>query len=143
MTAGWRWCAAAALLLVAGACSESFSPSTDTIAGTYIATTLASTTGGVRTDQLAAGATLTITLEANGTTAGLLFVPDGGENGEDVTASLAGTWGVSGDEVTFTQSADTFVRDMTFTATKDRLAGDETLSDTRIEVTLSRAPAGD
>ena len=138
-----RSIAVGAALLGIGACSESFSPSTDTVAGTYIATSLVTTIGGVRTNQIAADATLTITLAADGTTAGLLFAPNVGENGEDVTASLTGTWSLAGDKVTFTESADTFVRDMTFTATKDRLEGDETFGDTRIEVTLERAPAGD
>lgn len=132
-----RTIAAGAVLLGLSACGESFSPSIDTVTGTYTATTLASTTGGVRTDLLAGGATLSITLASNGTTIGQLFVPNAGENGEDLTASLAGTWSLSGDRVTFTESADTFIRDMTFTATEDQLEGDETFSDTRIEVTLA------
>jgi hypothetical protein len=120
------------------ACSDSFSPSTDTVAGAYAASELWSTTGGLRTNQIAAGAVLTLTLAPNGTTTGRLFVPSGNEDGSDLDVSMAGTWALSGDQVTVTQSVDTFVRDMRFTATKDQLAGDETFSSTRIEVTLRR-----
>jgi hypothetical protein len=134
-----RQLVALACLLGVLACGDSFSPSTSTVAGTYAASELWSTTGGIRTNRIAGGAILTITLAPNGTTTGRLFVPGGNENGSDLDVSMAGTWTLSGDQVTFTQGADTFVRDMSLTATEDQLAGDETFSSTRIEVTLHRS----
>ena len=82
-------------------------------AGTYVATTFIEKDGDV--DHLARGLTLTIALSASGTTTGAFFVPEGGEEGEDVAESLAGTWTIEGDAVEFDHVADTFIRDVTWT----------------------------
>src|SRR5690606_24803767 len=84
------------------------------VIGSYSAVTMTTTSAGATTDQLAQGATLELTLGADGATAGRLFVPDGSEDGGDLDADLAGTFSFdeNTDEVSFEQSADTFVRDM-------------------------------
>jgi hypothetical protein len=61
------------------------------------------------------GGELDVTLNADGTTTGHIFVPGAGEGG-DLDESLVGTFSFDEDtgEVTFEQGADTFVRDLTF-----------------------------
>ena len=112
------------------------------VAGSYEATTFETTEDGQTTDQLAEGAQFTITLASDGTTTGNLFIPGGAEDGSDLDASLAGTWtfNASSNSVTFDQDADTFVRDMTFTAVRAgggvQLEGEETFSGVTITVVL-------
>lgn len=90
------------------------------VIGEYRATTFDLTVGGETADQLARGAELTIDLNADGSTTGQLFVPDGAEDGDDLDVSLAGSWSFDDQAktVTFDQEADTFVRDMTFTVVR-------------------------
>lgn len=113
------------------------------VVGSYEATTFTTTQDGDTTDQLAQGAEFTIELDGDGTTTGQLFVPDGGEEGGDLDESLDGTWTFDSGSgmVEFDQSADTFVRDMTFSAVGVgggvRLEGEETFGDgVTIEVVL-------
>ncbi len=120
------------------ACGDSFSPTQSNVAGTYSATRLETVTGGVTTDQLAAGATLTLALAANGSVTGRLFVPNGDEGGGKLDESMAGTWVLSGGSVTFSQTADTFVRNTTFTATSDKLTGEMTFGGTTVTLTLAK-----
>ena len=71
-----RATAALAFAMSMAACGNDNSPvSPLTVVGTYTATQLTTTTGGVTTNQLAAGATITLVLGADGTTVGRLFVP--------------------------------------------------------------------
>lgn len=131
--------AAAVSIFAIVACSNSFSPTTDNVAGTYVATTLKTTapsSGGI--NQLSAGVTLTMTLHANGTVTGALVVPQSQQNPTPLTADLAGTWSLSSGKVTFSQSADTFVRNLSFTANKNDLSVDDTVANTRYQVTLTR-----
>lgn len=114
------------------------------VVGSYEATTFETTENGETTDQLAAGAEFTITLTSDGTTTGNLFVPGGAEDGGDLDASLAGTWTFNGNghTVEFDQDADTFVRDMTFTATRSgggvQLEGEESFGGPTITVVLEQ-----
>ncbi len=125
------------------ACGGSDEPSTTPIAGTYVATFFQTTGSSGQRDEIAAGSTLTITLAANGTTTGHLHVAASGGN-PALDADMAGTWTATENHVvTFTQSADTFVRNMPFTWGSDIqgisiLSGDKVFSSTRIEVTLTR-----
>ena len=114
----------------------SFAPSVNNLAGTYTAITFRTTSSGIITDQLATGSSLTITLTANGTTTGRLLVPGGAEDGGDLDADMAGTWTLMGSTVRFVQTADTFVRDILFTASPNQLVGDAVFDGTRIELTL-------
>ena len=124
-------------MTIALACDgDPFAPTVSNVTGSYTATTFTTTSGGVTTDHLADGASFTITLRADGTTTGRLFIPGGDEGGGDLDADMAGTWTLTGSTVEFTQTADTFVRDMPFTASRNRLGGIATFSGTTIRVTL-------
>ncbi len=90
-------------------------PPPNPILGTYQATVLTVVIPGRTIDVLATGGSLTIALSANGTTSGRFLVPGGAENGQDLDASMAGTWSQTNDAVRFVQDADTFVRDATWT----------------------------
>ncbi len=122
-------------LLLAAGCSDAIGP--ESLAGTYVATefTLA---GEVSGDVLAAGGSLSITLNADGTTSGSVFVPAALNDGEDFTASLAGTFTVADGSITFTQDADTFVRDITWEVDGTRLRGAGTFSGVTFTVVLTR-----
>ena len=109
------------------------------LAGTYEASTFTVTQGDVTEDLLAGGASITLTLNPDGSTTGQLFVPDGDEDGSDLTADLAGTWTLTGSQVSLEHSADTFVRDMVFTAAGGRLSGEATFGDAALRVVLERA----
>lgn len=127
--------APAAMSIACG--GEAFSPTTANVAGAYTATAF-TTTSGVTTNRLGAGASLTLTLAAGGAVTGQLFVPGGAEGGGNLNADMAGTWTLAGSTVEFTQAADTFVRDMSFVASENRLTGDATFSGTTIHVVLSK-----
>jgi hypothetical protein len=124
--------------LLAQGCSSATSPTVDTVAGSYAATTFEAVDGGQVVDILGQGGTLAIVLQVDLSTTGRLFVPDGGETGEDLDVDLTGTWMLSADTIRFDHSADTFVRDMVFLVEGTRLTGEETFGSTVVRVTLSR-----
>ena len=134
----------AALVLLAAvgagvACGgEAFSPTTQNVAGAYTATAFTTTTGGVTTNQLAAGASLTLDLTVGGAVTGRLFLPGGAEGGANLDEDMAGTWTLTGNTVQFDQSADTFVRDVSFVATENRLTGDDVFGGTTLHVVLTK-----
>jgi len=133
---------AAWIVLVAAAgvaCSgDVVTPTTTTVAGAYTATVFTTTTGGITTDQLAAGSSLALSLTAAGAVTGRLFVPGGAEGGGNLDADMVGTWTLTGSTVDFNQAADTFVRDMSFVATENRLTGDATFGGTNVHVVLTK-----
>lgn len=130
------------LALATGCGGDSFTPTEETVAGSYSATVLTLTTGGQTTDYLALGATVDLTLAADGTTTGRLFVPGGAEGGGNLDADLAGTWDLNGRVVTFNQTADTFIRDSEFSAGENTLTGQEIFSGTTVRLVLARVSAG-
>ena len=110
--------------------------------GTYTATRWVTTGGSGQTDQIVAGSTLTITLNANGTTSGHLHLVSSGSN-PAVDADMAGIWSQLGGVVGFSQNADTFVRNMQFSVVangpKWALDGDQVFSgSTRVQITLTQ-----
>jgi hypothetical protein len=107
-------------------------------AGTYTATTFMVQENGGTTDILADGGLITVILNADGTTAGRIFVPGGGEGGGDFDEDLAGTWTLAGTMVTLDHTADTFLRDMAFTVSGNRLLGEDTFGDVTITVVLAK-----
>jgi hypothetical protein len=117
---------------------DSFSPTVETVAGTYQASLFTVTTASGTTNLLAGGATVDITLAADGSTAGRLFVPGGAEGGGDLEADLSGTWTLNGRTVTFSQEADTFVRDAEFTAGVNSLETETTFNGEVVRLTLAR-----
>jgi hypothetical protein len=104
---------AAALITLASACGSS--TDANPIAGSYVATTFRVTpTGQSEMNILAQGGSLGITIAHDNGTSGTLFVPASATGDVAFTESMAGTAVQSGSTVTFTQSADTFVRNLTF-----------------------------
>ncbi|MDT8341176.1 MAG: hypothetical protein RQ751_06660 [Longimicrobiales bacterium] len=95
------------VLLLAASCGDDGVTEVriEDVAGSYAATQF-SAEGN---DVLAAGGSLTLTLGTNGTVSGLLRVPEG--VGGPFEADMAGTYTLAGDRITFSQQADTFVRD--------------------------------
>lgn len=129
---------AAALVVSIAACSDSFSPTVENVAGDYTLARLTTVTDtGGTVEWMPEGATFTISLAPNGTTTGHLFIP-GANAGSDFNADMAGTWALTGRVVRFTQTADSFVRDMDFIAGNKNLTGDETFTDTRVRVVLTK-----
>lgn len=112
------------------------------VAGDYAAEgdqgTLMRTANGQTVDQLANGASVTITLSADGLTSGRLFVPGAEEDGSDFEADLAGTWSLRNETVEFSHEADTFIRDMSFEVEDGQLLGDEVFPDERIQIMLQK-----
>ena len=123
-------------LSVAASCGDDTPVSPLSVAGTYAATQLTTTTGGVTTNQLAAGASVTLVLGADGTTVGRLFVP--ASTSPAVDASLNGTWNLTNGDVDLTSSTDTFLRDMLFAVSGNTLVGDQTFGATRIQIVLTK-----
>jgi hypothetical protein len=128
------------LALVLGGCGDddNFSPTIETVAGSYSAATFTVTTAEGTLDLLAQGSHVTLNLATDGTTTGQLFIPGGGEDGEDFDADLTGTWTLNGSTVTFDQAADTFFRDVEFAADRDRLTGEGDFGDESIRLVLTK-----
>jgi hypothetical protein len=129
----------AAILL---ACGGSDTTAPNPLVGSYFASQWTTTGGSGQTNQLLAGSTLNIALNSDGTTSGHLHVAAGGGN-PAFDADMAGTWRQEGLTVTFTQTADTFVRDTPFTVVANgstwALTADHVFSGQRIQLTLSRS----
>jgi hypothetical protein len=119
--------AAATAVLLLG-CGESFSPSVDNVSGDYHASVLTATQGASTVNFLQSGGSLEITLNPDGSTSGRLFLPGGAENGADLDVDLAGTWTLTGSSVFFAQQGDTFIRDVPFTASRNRLSAENTFN---------------
>jgi hypothetical protein len=127
------------LTIAFAACGDdSFSPTEETVAGSYAASTFTLETSAGTTDLLELGAVASITLAADGTTTGEIFVEGGAEDGGDLDENLTGTWTLTGSTVTFDQGADTFVRDVEFTAGRDRLTGEGTFDEGTIRLVLTK-----
>ncbi|HYC31874.1 MAG TPA: hypothetical protein VEB59_06255 [Gemmatimonadales bacterium] len=134
-----RLSAALAIASLLAACGdESFSPTVDNVPGTYTASSFTLTSAGVTVDLLDQGASVEVTLAPSGTTTGRVFVPDGLEGGEDLDEDLTGTWALNGSTVTFDHTADTFLRDLQFQATRNRLTSEATFFDETIRIVLTK-----
>jgi len=102
------------------------------VSGTWVATVFSVTPSGeAPIDLLAAGASLTITIDAENMTTGSLEIPAGVGGPEVFSASMAGTAIVTETTVRFLQGADSFVPDLvwsrgalTLTVTNQSLGGD-------------------
>jgi hypothetical protein len=131
-----RLLAASLLLVAASACS---STDASPLAGSYVATTFQVTpTGQSMIDVLAQGGTLGISITDDNSTSGTLFVP-ASVAGTAITESMAGTAVQTGNTVRFTQSSDTFVRDLTFTVNGSTLqVVNQPLSGATFNVVLTR-----
>ena len=125
-------------LLVAGACRGTTNP--DPIVGTFLATTFQSAAmGQAAVNVLAQGGTLGVNVANNFTTVGTLIVPAVVNSGVTFTASLAGTAVRTDSTVRFNLPADSFVRDLTFTLTRNRLeARNQIVSGITYDIVLTR-----
>jgi hypothetical protein len=129
----------ALLLVLLAACDgDPAAPTVEEVVGNYHATTLTTQEAGTTTDHLAAGASITLTLNAGLTTAGRLFVPGGNEDGSDFDADLTGSWTLTGRTVNLEHATDTFLRDMPLIADGSRLTGQATFSGVTVRVVLSK-----
>ena len=130
-------CLLVALMLLAGCGGDdAFTPTEESVAGTYQPTVFTVNSGLGPTDLLAAGATVDLTLAPDGTTSGRLFIPGGAEDGGDLDEDLAGTWALSGETVTVDQAADTFIRDVEFTAGRNTLTAEGTFDGVTVSLQL-------
>jgi hypothetical protein len=120
--------------------SEATAPSVP-IAGSYAATEFVTTGSSGQTNQILAGSTLVLVLLANGNVSGLLHMAASGGN-PAFDADMNGTWTQTGNTIAFSQTADTFVRNMTFTLVPNvnswQLSGDQVFSGTEVKVTLKQ-----
>jgi hypothetical protein len=123
------------------ACGSDSTAPNNTVAGAYVATQFITTGSSGQTNQLLAGSTLSLNLNANGTVTGHLHLAATNSN-PVFDADMAGTWTQTGSTVTFAQAADTFVRNMTFAIVANgnlwELVGDGGPAGTRIQITLSQ-----
>lgn len=127
------------LLLLACGGTDTFTPTEESVAGTYEASAFTLTGFTGTTDLLLAGATVDVTLAPDGTTSGRLFVPGADEDGSDLDEDLGGTWTLAGNTVTFDLSADTFVDEVDFIAGDHTLTGEGTFDGASVSLQLVRA----
>ncbi|QJR37642.1 hypothetical protein [Gemmatimonas groenlandica] len=122
------------------ACGNDSPTESDGLSGTYIATTLRITpTGQASIDALAQGGSMTVVINDNRSTGGSLTLPAVVTGGAALTASLAGTAVQTGGTIRFQHSADTFVRDLTFTVGAGVLTvTDQAAGSARFTIRLSR-----
>jgi len=138
MTGLSKWGATLGLALALAGCGDDdqgFSPTVDDVAGSYTATTFTAANGVGEVDLLALGASVTVTLEADGTTAGRLVVPG---VGEPLDEDLAGTWALTDNTVTFSQTQSTLISDVDFTVSPNTLTGQGTFQGSELLLVLTR-----
>jgi hypothetical protein len=126
------------LTLSCGGDDPPFSPTDDTVAGSYQASSLTGTQSGITVNLLSLGATVAITLNPDHTTTGRIFAPGLDEGGQDLDVDLAGTWALQGETVTFNHPGDTFIRDIPFTVGRNRLQGEGTFKTVTVRLTLTK-----
>jgi len=137
---GWlgAWSLAAVALAGCGGDDNGFSPSVASVAGTYNASQFTATNSSGTVNLLSLGATVHVVLNPDGTTTGHLSVPDIGQEGGALEADLTGTWTLSGNAVTFSQTADTFIRDVEFTAAQNSLESEGTFDGATLHLALAK-----
>jgi hypothetical protein len=108
------------------------------VVGSYTAVTFTTHAGGMLTDHLALGSRMELLLRADGTSAGMLLMPDRAAGGQCFNVNLAGTWTLNGDSVEFESTVNTFVRDMTFVFENDRLEGEQIFGEAVTRLVLEK-----
>ena len=116
-----------------------FSPTMDNVARSYHATTFTLQNGATRLDLLQLGASVNVTLTSDGHTSGQLLVPGFSEGGGTLDEDLAGTWSLSGNTVTFSQSTGTLIQGAQFTAQENTLAGSGAVEAGTVSIVLSKS----
>lgn len=122
------------------ACGSDSPTQTETLAGTYTATTFRVTPSGqAMVDVLAQNGALSITIAPDNSTTGSLLVPSTVAGGTALLASMLGTASRTGSTVRFQQTADTFVRDLAWTVSGTTLqVNDLAAGSARFTITLTR-----
>ena len=126
------------LTLSCGGDDPPFSPTPESVAGNYHASSLTGTQSGITVNFLSLGASVEMVLNEDGTTTGRVFAPGLDEGGQDLDVDLTGTWALQGETVTFNQTGDTFIRDIPFTVRRNRLEGEGTFRTVTIRLTLTK-----
>jgi hypothetical protein len=129
---------AVAALSVA-ACSGAFEPNVQNVSGFYFAQTFTTDSAGESKDWVGLGATLGLLLNPNRSASGLLILPRFPNDSAPPIERLTGTWTLTGNTVRFVDDADTFIRDVTWAVTKNRLSSDTTLDGVTIHIVLTRS----
>ena len=113
-------------------------PSPEDVAGVYQAVELTYWSDDDERNLLHEGAFIDITLHADGTTEGGMYVP-ALEGGSPLTGDLQGTWHIDGDRIDFDHATATFIRDTPFVWGGDGVLGTRIYTaDGVLDVTLSR-----
>jgi hypothetical protein len=126
------------LTLSCGGDDPPFTPTLESVAGSYQASSLTGTQSGITVNLLSLGASVAIVLNENGTTTGRVFAPGLDDGGQDLDVDLAGTWSLQGETVTFNQAGDSFIRDVPFTVGRNRLQGEGTFKTVTVRLTLTK-----
>ena len=128
--------AALATALLAG-CDDPVGPSVDDVAGVYHAVDFRFREDGVTSGNLVdEGVTVDLTLHADGTSSGSMFVP-----GEDVI-DLEGTWDIDGSDVDIDVDANPYVQEISFDWRSDgTLRAEESYFGRGVIMILARADA--
>ena len=128
------------------ACGSDSTAPTATVTGTYSATEFTTTGSSGQTNQILVGSTVFLNLSGNGTLSGHLHLAATNAN-PVFDADMAGTWTQVGSTVTFSQTADTFIRNMTFDVVTNgnrwQLVGNQVFSGTQIQIKLDQLSAID
>ena len=111
-----------ALVAIIG-CGGDGPTSPGNLAGSYAATTLQVTPDGqAPINVLSNGGSLTLTLNNDNSVTGTLNLPASVTGQQALTASMSGTVVVGNNTVAFQQTADTFVRDLTWSVGTNALS---------------------
>ena len=128
-------------LVALGSCKveDPFIPTPTNMAGAYSARQFVMADSQAVHDWLAAGAMLNLNLTVDGKMTGHLFLPGSVTGNGDFDADMAGTWLLAGSVIQFGQAAQTFVREIDYSAGPDRIIGDKTFGDSlRIIIVLRK-----
>ncbi len=133
------------------ACGDGTGPqgvTREQLLGNYWATTFTTDSAGITVDRRSRHATIDVTLHSDGSTTGRLFIPGGAADGADIVADLAGTFvfhEITG-QIWDHGSADTFLRDMSFTAGRRngivQLEGRQSFGGTIVHVVFQQYQTG-
>jgi hypothetical protein len=140
MTRWIRLGAVLGLALALAGCGDDddgFNPTVDDVAGSYTATTFTVSSGAADVDLLGLDASVTATLDADGTTTGRLLVPST-VGRPAVDEDLAGTWELEGTTVRFSPTASTLIEDVDFTVGENTLTGEGTFDGSALLLVLTR-----
>jgi hypothetical protein len=128
-----------AAVLAAAACSDSsFKPTVDTVSGIYHFQSFTTDSAGHTTDWIAAGASIDLLVVPGGSLGGEFVIPPIPPDSLVRLALMRGTWTLTADTVRFSQTVDTFIRDMPWIAGEGRLTGDDTFGGVRVRIVLTK-----